>query len=112
MDWSHIKQFTWWLNKEMYETHRYYVPDALQGRIKFLRKYFRVMDRENIPKKYKRRKSSIEFAETALMILGRIDSLFQVGVSFVAGSCYLAEMPWATFGELPEIEAKLSFCDF
>lgn len=108
----HTKMYEQWICKEKYEIHRFWVPRSLDKKIKWLRKYFRVMDRDSIPRQFKRRKDSSEFCETAIMILGRLDQLFDIDVPIVAGSAYLGKQPWAIFGDAPQHEAKITFRDF
>lgn len=112
MDWYFTKIYDRWIKKEFYEVHRLWVPHNLEKHVKFLRRYFRVMDRDTTPHIYKRRKSALEYAETAVMMLARLDALCDMDIPVAAGSTYLATTPWAVFGEAPETRAKLKFRDF
>lgn len=106
------KCFEGYFKGETYEIHRFYVPDIISERLKFLRKYFNVMDREQIPHRFKRRKCGLEYAETAVMILARVDQLCNMDVPLAVGSKYLSPEPWATFGEVPDHPCLLNFRDF
>ena len=112
MSWSHLKMYEQLIKGDLYEIHRYFIPHVIEKQLKFLKKYFRVADMENTPHAYKRRKSHIEFVETAVMILGRLDMLCRLGIPIVAGSAYLDKSPWAVFGKVPEINPKFSFRNF
>src|SRR5579859_3769503 len=108
-----LKMCSTWVNNEFYEIHRYYVPNNINKRMKLIRKYFRIMDKESIPHQYKRRKSCVEFAETALIILHRLATICDIGVPIVVGSRYLDDTPWANFGNvLLNTEAKINFRGF
>lgn len=106
-------QYLHFLGGERYEMHRYFLPARAMPRIKFLRKWFRVIDRDPIPPRQKRRKNDVEFAETAVMTLARIDALLGNDIHFVAGSGWLSPQPWGVFGEAPEqTQAEVVFPDF
>lgn len=105
------KMYSQWICGEQYDVFRYYIPNRVESRLNTLRKWFRVLDRDRIPYQYKRRKNPIEHAETAVMILGRIDQLCTLDVPIVAGSGYISSKPWATFGEVPNAKSQLQFRD-
>ena len=112
MSWSHLKLYSQWISGVQYEIHSYFVPHVLDKRIKFLKKYFRVIDRTSIPHVHKRRKSPVEFAETAVMILARLNAMCKMDIPIVVGSAYLDKMPWAIFGNAPGFGARHLFHDF
>lgn len=86
------------INGTDYEAHRYCIPQRLFKRIKFIKRYFQVMDKLEIPTIHRRRKNWIEYAETAVMMLGRLDTFCSTGTPIIVGSKYLSAVPWAIFG--------------
>lgn len=96
MDFTYVCQR--FVGNEIYNIHKYFVPIAVVNRIKFLRKYFKIMDRDDTPYRHKKRKNYVEFLETALMILARVDTFISKKIPVVAGSGDLSPLPWATFG--------------
>jgi hypothetical protein len=105
-----VKLYTTLIRNEIYEVHRYWMPHNAGSRLKFLRKFFKLLDKDYIPHNHKRRKDSSEFADAALIILARLDQLFDLNVPFVAGSAYLSPEPWAMFGK-GETDAHFHFKD-
>lgn len=112
MDLSNSLLYSQWSNRERYDIHRYYVPASLSKRLRFVKKYFRLLDRFEIPQKYKRRKSPTEYLETAVMILSRIEQLWKMDVPIIVGSGYISEISWATFGRIPDVESRFNFGNF
>jgi hypothetical protein len=99
------------INGERYEIFKMWIPNAAEGRLSFIRKYFHVMDREKTPRYCRRRKNRVEYADTALKMLARIDCLFDLDVPIAAGSKHLSDKPWAVFGE-GITRTNLTFIDF
>lgn len=85
------------LKTEVYDVHKYYLPRSIRKRVKWIKKYFRWLDSYPDDSFFKRRKHHFEFAETALMILQRIEIISRKS-SIVAGSDYVCALPWAVFG--------------
>lgn len=101
-----------WIRNQRYEVHRYYLPRKIVNRLKFIQKYFRVMNRAAIPQQYKLRKNEVEYFETAVIIFARLLTMCENDIPFLAGSGFLSPKPWASFGEVPEKVSKLEFRDF
>jgi len=87
------------LDSEVYEVHKYYLPVKISPRVKWVRRYFKKLDDQPIDVSHKRRKHWLEYAETALMMLGRIYHLCSKGHRITAGSQYVSPVAWAIFGE-------------
>jgi hypothetical protein len=86
------------IDSEVYEVHKYYFPRDASNRIRWVRKYFQKLDSKDIPLMYKRRKSWVEYAELALLILNRIHNLTSRNCVIFAGSKCVSPIAWAIFG--------------
>lgn len=106
-----MKLYDRWVGKYKYEVYRYFVTANMDRRIKFIRKYFKIMDKIDIPTKFKRRKTFLEYAEAAVMILGRIDQFLSIDAPISIGSAYLDKKAWAVFGE-GNFSSVLTFRNF
>ena len=84
------------INDEVYRGVKFYIPINTRKKVRFLKKYFAYIDEGG--GEWKRRKNWVEFGETAVTILQRIDSFFMTKHIFVAGSPLVCQIPWAIFG--------------
>jgi hypothetical protein len=98
---------------QCYEVYGYLLPTKLDATVTFLKKYFKVLDKFScVPYDYKRRKVYKEFAETAIMILARVEQFLSIKRPLIAGSRYINPAAWAIFGEAEDLFPKHSFKDF
>lgn len=95
-----------------YRVYNYVIPVWMERHVKFLERFFNFMDSSRIPFQFKRRKSSVEAIESALMLLGRIDQMMMLDIPIVVGSKYLMSQPWATFGGKNSEGAMFHIKDF
>lgn len=86
------------IDDELYETHQYFVPVQAAKRVRFMKKFFQTLHDTNIPIDFRRRKSPVEFGETCVNVLQRIDMMCSIDSAIVAGSRYVSGVPWAIFG--------------
>lgn len=101
-----------WIDAEVYDIYQYYMPCKAAKKIRFVKQYFQKLTKQETLWKYRRRNCWQEFAETAIMILARIDVLIRKDSGIIAGSKMVnAAIPWATFGNYrnSEIFAQNSF---
>lgn len=81
-----------------YKVIRYYVPQNVIHKARKVKEYFQLLD-DRVPFKFRRRKSHIEFVDTALVCLERIARVSELRSSLVAGSSHIRPIPWAIFGK-------------
>jgi len=96
---------------ELYETHQYFLPCQVAKRVRFMRNFFQTLHDPNIPVDYRRRQNPVEFAETCIMVLSRVDMMCSTDSAIVAGSKYVSGVPWAIFGERVDLYAQNDFRD-
>jgi len=106
MDWSPPKLATRLINNHTYEVYKYWIPKLVRSKLKWLNRWFRIADRENIERENKRRKADVEGVETAVIVFNRITQLMDIDVPVAVGSAWLGERPWAVFGDCP-VDAEL-----
>lgn len=82
-----------------YYKYHYFLPNAVMPAIKFLKTYFEKLDKPLPDYVYRRRTSSMEYAETAVNVLTEIYNRISVCHTILAGSEQLSALPWAVFGK-------------
>lgn len=100
-----------YLNFHWYDIYECFVPSWIIPRIELLNSFFKECDKD-IPLEYKRRKSPLESIESSIMLLGRLEQMMVMDIPLVAGSRYLNDRPWATFGGTSHCNAKHHFLTF
>lgn len=83
---------------EVYEVWRCYLPKILKKKIKEVRTWLRRIDDDDIPLEYRRRRTNQEYAELALSVLARLDTMQSAGQSYMLGSQYVCPVAWASIG--------------
>lgn len=96
----------------VYYVHEVYLPKSLKRKIKFLRRWFDIVDRDAVPAEFRRRQTHHEFAEVALTVASRLDIILSRDGTMVAGSQHLCPVPWAIFGSPGPRFAQNQFHDF
>jgi len=86
------------IEPECYQVYKYYLPVNASKKITWVKKYFESLDGLDIENTFKRRKSHVEFAETALLMLTRINWATMKDRYIVAGSEYVSPIAWCVFG--------------
>jgi len=94
---------------QKYDRYHYYLPARLSPVIRFLKKYFLVLDPlcEVDNEKDRIRQTEFEFAETAILILHHIRCRIAVSKPIVVGSERFSPCPWAVFGPTLGVANKL-----
>lgn len=83
---------------EKYVKHYYYLPNSLNGTLRFLKKYFQILDNPLPRRQVRRRTSPMEFADVAIFTIWEIRSRISGEECIIAGTQTLGPIPWAIFG--------------
>jgi hypothetical protein len=93
---------------QKYDRYHYYLPARMSPVVRFLKRYFQVLDAIcDVEKKYRIRQTEFEFAELAILAFHHIRYRCSSCDPIVVGSQYLNPIPWAVFGPTLGVPNKI-----